>query len=137
MRAPGLAAKLGIKPGTRTLLQGAPAEFIALLGTLPDGAKLLKRSTGGADCVVAFVRNQADVKRITPSALSAITDDGLLWFAYPKLSGPLKSDLSRDEGWEPLFRAGFDTVAQISIDETWTGFRFRAKRLVGKSRNAN
>ncbi len=73
MRAPGLAAKLGIKSGTKALLQGAPADFIALLGTLPDRAKLLKRSTGEADCVVAFVRNQADVQKITPAALSAIT----------------------------------------------------------------
>jgi hypothetical protein len=69
---------------------------------------------------------------MAPSALSAVVDNGLLWFAYPKKSGPLKSDLSRDSGWEPLFEAGFDSVAQISIDETWTGFRFRPKHLVGR-----
>ena len=79
-----------------------------------------------------IVRCKADVKTMAPSALSAVVDNGLLWFAYPKKSGPLQSDLSRDSGWEPLFAAGFDSVAQISIDETWTGFRFRPKHLVGK-----
>ncbi len=132
MTLSGLARKLGIKPGMKMLLQGAPTDFLARLGNLPDGAKLLKTSTGGADCAIAFVRSKADVKKIAPSALSAVVDDGLLWFAYPKKSGPLQSDLSRDSGWEPLFEAGFDTVAQISIDETWTGFRFRPKHLVGK-----
>ncbi len=116
----------------KLLLQDAPADFLALLGDLPDGAKMLKTSTGAADSVIAFVRCKDDVKTMAPSALSAVVDNGLLWFAYPKKSGPLQSDLSRDSGWEPLFETGFDSVAQISIDETWTGFRFRPKHLVGK-----
>jgi len=114
------------------LLQAAPSGFEALLGNLPEGAKLLKASSGAADCVIAFVRSKADVKTMAPSVLHSIIDDGLLWFAYPKKSGPLQSDLSRDSGWEPVFDSGFDSVAQISIDNAWTGFRFRPKHLVGK-----
>jgi hypothetical protein len=128
----GLARKLGIKPGMAVLLQGAPSGFATQLGSLPDGAKLLKSSSGAADCVIAFVRSKADVKTMASAALRAVVDDGLLWFAYPKKSGRLKSDISRDSGWEPVFDSGFDSVAQISIDDTWTGFRFRPKHLVGK-----
>jgi hypothetical protein len=72
MMPSGLVRKLGIKPGTKVLLQGAPADFLALLGNLPDGAKLLKTSTAGADRVITFVRSKADVKKIAPSALLAI-----------------------------------------------------------------
>jgi hypothetical protein len=114
----------------KVLLQAPPADFPSVLGTLPDGAKLLRASTGAADCVIAFVRCKADVKTMAPLAFNAVGEKGLLWFAYPKKSGPLQSDLSRDSGWEPLFEAGFDSVAQISIDETWTGFRFRPKHLI-------
>ncbi len=134
MTSSGLARKLRIKPGMKVLLLGAPADFPALLEALPDGARLQRVSIGGADCVIAFVRCKADVGTMARSALSAVVDDGLLWFAYPKKSGPLQSDLSRDSGWEPLFEAGFDSVAQISVDETWTGFRFRPKHLVRKRR---
>jgi hypothetical protein len=116
----------------KVLLQGAPPGFAALLGSLPEGAKLLKTSTEVVDCVIAFVRSKADVKTMAPTVLRLVTDHGLVWFAYPKKSGPMQSDLSRDSGWEPLFDSGFDSVAQISIDETWTGFRFRPKHLVGK-----
>jgi len=126
-----LVRKLGIKPGMKVLLQAPPAGFPAVLGTLPEGAKVLPAPTGGTDCVIAFVRSKAEVKKLAPLALSVIGEKSLLWFAYPKKSGPLQSDLSRDSGWEPLFEAGFDSVAQISIDETWTGFRFRPKHLVG------
>ena len=132
MTSTGLARKLGIKPGMTVLLQGAPPGFAELLGSLAEGAKLLKTLTDAADCVIAFVRSKADVKTMAPAALRAVSDNGLLWFAYPKKSGPLKSDLSRDSGWEPVFDSGFDSVAQISIDDTWTGFRFRPKHLVGK-----
>ena len=132
MTASGLVRKLGIKPGMKVLLQDAPTEFRAALGKLPDGANLVKAPTNEADCVIAFVKSKADVKRMASVALRAAGDRGLLWFAYPKKSGPLQSDLSRDSGWEPILEAGFDSVAQISIDDTWTGFRFRPKHLVGR-----
>lgn len=132
MKASGLARKFGIKPGMNILVQDAPTNFLELLGPLPDDTKLLKTASGETDCVIAFVRNQADVRVTAPKTLKSIGDKTLLWFAYPKKSGPLQSDLSRDNGWEPVFHAGFDSVAQISIDPSWTGFRFRPKQLVGK-----
>ena len=132
MTPSALAKKFGIKPGITVLLQNAPSGFAKLLGNLPDGAKLLKSSTGNAACVIAFVCSKTDLKSIAPEALRSIIEDGLLWFAYPKKSGSLQYDLSRDSGWEPVLDSGFDSVAQISIDDTWTGFRFRAKNLIGK-----
>jgi hypothetical protein len=114
------------------LIRDAPPEFPSLLSSLADGIKLLKASESKVDCVIAFVRCKADVQTVAPTMFSVVVDDGLLWFAYPKKSSAVKSDLSRDSGWEPVFAGGFDSVAQISIDETWTGFRFRPKHLVGK-----
>jgi len=49
-----------------------------------------------ADCVIAFVRCRADVQAVASAVLSAVVEDGLLWFAYPKKSGAVKSDLSRN-----------------------------------------
>ena len=113
------------------MLRDAPADFASLLSNSAEGISMSKTSGQKVHCVIAFVRSKADVQTIAPQALKAIEGDGLLWFAYPKKSSGMKSDLSRDTGWEPVFAAGFDSVAQISIDETWTGFRFRPKHLVG------
>src|ERR1700692_5022384 len=118
-----LARKLGIKPGMKVLIRDAPSDFASLRSSLSDGIKLFKASNNRADCVIAFVRCKADVQAVAPTVLSAVVDDGLLWFAYPKKSSAVKSDLSRDSGWEAVFGDGFDISAQISIDETWTGFR--------------
>lgn len=132
MNSSGLARKLGIKPGMTVLLRDAPSDFASLLSKSAGGIKLLKASDDRVACVIAFVRCKADVQAVASAVLSAVLEDGLLWFAYPKKSSAVKSDLSRDIGWEPVFARGFDSVAQISIDETWTGFRFRPKHLVGK-----
>ena len=125
-----LTRKLGIKAGMKVLIQNAPAHFLNLLGHLPEGVELAGNKIGEVDCAIIFVKTRADVKSTAAKTLDAVGEKGLLWFAYPKKSGPLRSDLSRENGWEPLFEAGFDSVAQVSIDETWTGFRFRPKHLV-------
>ena len=125
-----LARKLGIKAGMKVLIQNAPAHFLNMLGYLPEGVETAGNEIGGVDCAIIFVKTRADVKSTAAKTLDAVGEKGLLWFAYPKKSGPLRSDLSRENGWEPLFEAGFDSVAQVSIDETWTGFRFRPKHLV-------
>jgi hypothetical protein len=132
MNSSGLARKLGIKPGMTVLLRDAPSDFASLLAGSAKRIRLSKTSDKRVDCVIAFVRCKADVQAVASAVLSAVVEDGLLWFSYPKKSSGVKSDLSRDIGWEPVFAGSFDSVAQISIDETWTGFRFRPKHLVGK-----
>jgi hypothetical protein len=132
MESSELARKLAIKPGMAVLVQNAPPEFPSLLSPLPEGSTFSKPSEDRADCIIAFVRSKADVQASAPAAITALGEDGLLWFAYPKKTSALKSDLSRDTGWEPVFTSGYDSVAQISIDATWTGFRFRPKHLIGK-----
>jgi hypothetical protein len=46
-------------------------------------------------------------------------------------SSGIESDLTRDEGWAPLFDAGLRPVRQIAIDDTWSALRFRRVEHVG------
>lgn len=50
---------------------------------------------------------------------------GHLWLAYPKKSDAIRSDLTRDHGWEPIDALGLLAVTQIAIDENWSALRFR------------
>lgn len=112
------------------LLANAPDIFASLLSDLPDGVRFATGEVQCVDCVIAFVQNKSDVRAAAKTALAAVKEDGLVWFGYPKKSGRIKTDITRDVGWEPVYEAGFDSVAQVSIDETWTGFRFREKRFI-------
>jgi hypothetical protein len=48
----------------------------------------------------------------------------------------VKSDLNRDTGWDVIAKAGARCVAQIAIDETWSGSRFRQMEMIGTSRKS-
>ena len=58
--------------------------------------------------------------------------DSVLWFAYPKGASKIKTDINRDILTVAGNEFGMDTVAAVSIDETWSGLRFRPIEKVGK-----
>ena len=58
-------------------------------------------------------------------AIGAVKSNGLLWVTYPKKSGKIKTDISRDMGWEAMTQAGWDAVTLVSVDDTWSALRLR------------
>ena len=89
-----VAAKLGLKPGSKLALVQAPPDFERVLGELPPDAKLARGLRGRADFVLWFVRSQADLRRALPKWVRAATDGRRLWVAWPKKTSPLAGDLS-------------------------------------------
>lgn len=129
MAETALAKKLGIKPGYKLLIMNAPPGYMRMLDPLPEGAQMHARLPAGAegtfDFVQAFSHNRVDVERQAAEALRALRPGGLLWFSYPKGSSKVKTDITRDVGWDSVTGAGMEIVAQVSINETWSAGRFR------------
>lgn len=120
-----LIKKLGIKPGQKILILNAPEGYIQTLGALPGGAEVKTSAGGMFDFVQLFVRNKADIDDHAATAMQSLKPGGLLWFAYPKKSSSIKTDITRDIGWDALMAAGIRPVTQIAIDDTWSALRFR------------
>jgi hypothetical protein len=131
-----LIKKLQLKPGLRVLFVNAPEGYVAALGPLPGGVVSADGPAGTLDFVQLFVRDSAELAALAPVALAAIRRDGVLWIAYPKQSAKVKTDITRDRGWDPITAAGLRPVTQIAIDETWSALRWRPVELV-KSRGAD
>jgi hypothetical protein len=109
-----LEKKLLIKAGKSVMLINAPQGF----------SKEVK-PTNNADVVIAFVKSKADIIKLSPKAIKSVKEDGVLWFAYPKISSGIKTDINRDNGWSVLQEKKFEPVTQIAIDETWSALRFK------------
>jgi hypothetical protein len=75
--------------------------------------------------VQVFAHQKTNVDTYTPQAIQAVKTGGLLWFAYPKKSSKIKTDIHRDSGWEALKEAGWDGIKLIALDDTWSVMRFR------------
>lgn len=120
-----LAKKLGIRPGHRVLVLNPPDGYLERL-TLPDGVTLAAEPDEvQADVVQAFAPSRAELDRIAATAMDALAPGGILWFSHLKRSSGIQTDLTRDKGWDAVLARGLEGIASVSIDDVWSGVRFR------------
>jgi hypothetical protein len=123
-----VSQKMHVKPGHRVLTVNAPRFYATLVGGLPDGARVVKGAP--AEVVHLFVKDRAEIALHLPLALAAVGAETLFWVSFPKKSSGVGTDISRDEGWEPLQVAGWEPVAVITVDDTWSALRFKRAEAV-------
>jgi hypothetical protein len=122
-----LAQRLLIKTGMRVALLNAPQDYT--LGELPAEAQV-QNSVGPAgtcDVVQLFAATVAELNAHFAAAKDALKQGGVLWICYPKKKGKIKTDISRDAGWQVVNAADWLGVTQISLDDTWSALRFRPR----------
>jgi hypothetical protein len=127
-----LAKRMQVKPGQTVLAVNAPKDYAALLGELPDGARLVTRGDPGtADHVHVFVKDSRDVARLGPKAIAGVQGGAVTWIAYPKKTSGVETDVTRDRGWDAV-TGDIDAVSQVAVDDTWSALRFKAVAEVGR-----
>ncbi|HVE98953.1 MAG TPA: DUF3052 domain-containing protein, partial [Mycobacteriales bacterium] len=114
-----LATKLGVRPGHRLLLIGAPEGFDDLLEPLPADVRIMRRGTA-ADVVVCFVTAYAELRRRFDPLADAVFPAGGLWFAWPKRAARVPTDLTEDVIREHAVAAGLVDNKVCAIDGTWS-----------------
>ena len=131
MPAP-LAKRMQVKPGQRILAVNAPKDDAALLGALPEGARLVTRGDpGDADHMHVIVKDSRDVALLGPKAIAGVQGGAVTWIAYPKKTSGVETDLTRDRGWEAI-TGEIDAVSQVAVDDAWSALRFKAVAEVGR-----
>ena len=120
-----LTRRFHLKPGLRMAVVGAPPGYLRLLDPLPEGVRVSSALRGKSDVVQAFVRTRTELARRVPALKKALAPGGAIWICYPKLTSASAGELSRDIIWKSLVPHGLRPVAQVAIDGTWTGMRFK------------
>src|SRR3954454_2446225 len=118
-----LPRKLGFKPGMRAAVLGAPEDFGATLGALPDGVDVAARLGGHKDLVVVFVTERAALARRLDALRRAIAPDGMVWVAWPKKASRVPTDVTEDVVRDVVLPAGLVDVKVCAIDATWSGLK--------------
>ena len=118
-----LPRKLGIKPGSRVLLVGAPDGFG--LGDLPEGVTVHSRpGRDPYDVVLAFCPDAAELHRRFAPLANRLTTAGALWIAWPKRSSGVRTDLNENVVRDVGLAAGLVDVKVAAVDQTWGGLKF-------------
>jgi hypothetical protein len=115
-----LLQKMGWKPGLDGAIHDAPealADLFAAVGPAP----------GAPRWALWFAPTIARAEAIAPLADAAYQDGGHLWVAYPKKSGAIATDITRDRGWDGFGARDLLGVTQVAIDADWSALRFRRR----------
>lgn len=122
-----LFKKLQYKGSDKLLVINAPAEFLPNLIDIGTTVRVDTDPVGDEtyEFVIAFVKSCAEVQA-NAAIVSRLDNDAVLWFAYPKKSSKrYKTDLGRDDGWQPLGALGYEGVRMVAIDDDWSALRLR------------
>lgn len=122
-----ITRKMRIEHAKKVLLLNLPEGYKEKLSPYPSGSIISEKPSGKAetDFVLLFVHNKAELDSLGPAAFTSVRSDGLLWVAYPKISSKLKTDITRDHGWDILNDFKLEGVAMVAIDETWSAMRLK------------
>jgi len=113
---PSLAAKLGIRDGTRVAVDGAIDD-----SALADAIGTGRRTRGDADVIVARVDDAAALERVIDARASALAARVPIWVVYTKGRGaPLGETAVRDA----LRGRGLIDVKVASVSSTLTALQF-------------
>ncbi|HET6506374.1 MAG TPA: DUF3052 domain-containing protein [Baekduia sp.] len=115
-----LVKKLGVKPGTRIAILGAPEGFAL---DLPEGVAVSARLGGSKDMVLIFVTARRELERRLDALRRAIAPDGMVWVAWPKKASKVPTDMTEDVVREVVLPTGLVDVKVCAIDETWSGLK--------------
>ena len=127
-----LPKKLGVKPGGRLLLLGAPRGWSA--GALPDGAResaarpAARTPAPGAagakaDVTVFFVRTRAALAAAIKALSERVFPEGALWIAWPRRAAGHESDIREQDVRDLALPLGLVDVKVAALGEDWSGLR--------------
>ena len=122
-----LPKKLGIAPGKRVALDGAPDGFEKTLGRLPEGARCARGLRGAPDVALVFVRSNAALAARFARAAAAVAEGARLWIAWPKKTSKLAGDVREDTVRACGLAQGWVDYKVCAVDADWSGLCF-AKR---------
>jgi CheY-like chemotaxis protein len=120
------ALKLGFKPGMKVAMLGAPPNFTGGLAGIPDKVTF-SAQPGDAALLVCFVKSQSELA-MRLGTLPALLGERSVWFAWPKKTSGVRSDLNDNVVREAGLAAGLVDYKVCSIDTTWSGALFRRRR---------
>jgi hypothetical protein len=115
--------KLGIKPGFRIFVDGAPASYDDIIGRLPADVTIAPRLKAPLDMAHVFAKQAAVLRKKLPACREAIAPDGMVWVSWPKKSSGVVTDVTENVVRDTALSLGLVDVKVCAIDDTWSGLK--------------
>jgi len=117
-----LAKKLGLAPGLRVLLRGAPDDYATLTDFDLTTCDVRVRAAA-FDFAHAFVRSRAELDDALATLDRHLDDKGVIWISWPKKASKIATDLTEDGIRVLALPRGLVDVKVCAVDATWSGLK--------------
>jgi hypothetical protein len=127
-----LAAKLGIKAGSRVHLTGAPKEYRALLEPLPENVQFASRMSDAIDVVHLFTRRRAELATKLAVIQKTMRPDAAIWISWPKKASGVETDITEDVIRAVAIPMGLVDIKVCAVDDVWSGLKLMIRKELRK-----
>ena len=115
-----LPQKLGLKPGLKVYVDGAPDRLDELLG----GSTYTTRLPRHVDVTLLFTTSLARLEKRLPVVIMRTVSNGMIWVCWPKKASRVPTDLDENVIRELGLASGVVDVKVAAVDATWSGLKF-------------
>ncbi len=122
-----LPKKLGIKAGSAVALVGAPVDFEATLGELPETTTILEGPNPEAAVTLWFLDSLATLEEDIEE-MAEIAGGGRLWICWPKKASGIVTDVTQNQVRSTGLAAGIVDFKICAVDATWSGLCFTKRK---------
>ncbi|MEZ6196908.1 MAG: DUF3052 domain-containing protein [Planctomycetota bacterium] len=120
--------KLGLKPGMKVALVGAPPGYESRLASRPDGIALGRRWNARAEVIQLFTARRAELRTRLRAFRESCPATSALWVSWPKKSSGVPSEIGEDDIRAEALPLGLVDVKVCAVDEVWSGLRLVHRR---------
>jgi len=121
--------KLGYKDEMEASIDGAPAEYVALLQLPPEiRVRWQAKSKPGVALVHVFCRDAAALKKKLALLRNQIAPDGAIWVSWPKKASGVQTDITEDTIRACALPLGLVDIKVCAVDEVWSGLKLAIRR---------
>lgn len=120
-----LVKKLGFKEGFRAALVNSPKGFQKELAPLPNDVIISEgKLPKPLDLIILFVDSQNTLRTEFPRLARKLSQNGMLWIAWPKKTSGVATDLSDNSVRQIGLDAGLVDVKVCAVNDVWSGLKF-------------
>lgn len=115
--------KLGLKPGLRVAVIGAPDDYLSLLGEDAPEVEWHAAPEPGDDLVHIFETRRSALERQLSALRDSIDRAGMIWVSWPKKSSRVPSEITEDTIREVALPIGLVDVKVCAVSDVWSGLK--------------
>lgn len=123
-----LAAKLGLKSGSRLALSGVPHDYMSMIAPVPEGVRVGNHIGPAIDIVHVFSTRRRELERFLISCRSKLKPEAAIWVSWPKKSAKVATDITENVVREVALPLGFVDVKVCAVTDVWSGLKLVVRK---------